>query len=109
MTWIVEYYINSRGESPVKKFLLEQDERTQQKVIDSINILIESGPFLKPPYMKKLDNDLYELRIKSTVAVRVFYSPKTGIYYLLHAFVKKTQKTPEKELSIALDRIKELI
>jgi len=49
------------------------------------------------------------LRIKSTVAVRIFYSPITGIYYLLHAFGKKTQKTPDKEMKIALDRIKELI
>lgn len=109
MSWRVEYYINQRGESPVKKFLSSQDERTQQKVIDAINILIESGPFLKPPYMKKLDKDLYELRIKSTVAVRVFYSPITGVYYLLHAFVKKTQKTPDREMKVALDRIKELI
>lgn len=109
MVWKVEYYVNRRGESPVKEFLAAQDERTQQKVVDSINILIESGPFLKPPYMKKLDRNLYELRIKSVVAVRVFYSPITGVYYLLHAFVKKTQKTPEREMKIALDRIKELI
>jgi len=108
MTWVVEYYINKRGESPVKKFLLEQDHRVKAKVLDAIDILIQSGPFLKPPYMKKLDKDLYELRIKSTVAVRVFYSPVTGTYYLLHAFVKKTQKTPNKELRIALDRRKEL-
>jgi len=109
MAWEVEYYIDRRGESPVREFLKEQDERTQQKVVDSINILIESGPFLKPPYMKKLEKGLYELRVKSSVAVRIFYSPITSVYYLLHAFVKKTQKTPEKELKIALDRIKELI
>jgi phage-related protein len=109
MVWKVEYYINRRGESPVKEFLKGQDERTQQKVVDAINILIDSGPFLKPPYMKKLEKSLYELRIKSTVAVRIFYSPVTGIYYLLHAFVKKTQKTPDREMKIALDRVKELI
>lgn len=109
MTWIVEYYVNRRGESPIKEFLSEQEPRVKAKVLDAIGILIESGPFLKPPYMKKLDKDLYELRIKSTVAVRVFYSPITGIYYLLHAFVKKTQNTPEKELKIAIDRIKELL
>ena len=109
MTWRVEYYLNQRGESPVKNFLQEQDKRVKAKVLDAIDILIESGPFLKPPYMKKLDKDLYELRIKSTVAVRVFYSPITGVYYLLHAFVKKTQKTPDREMKVALDRIKELI
>ena len=109
MAWRVEYYLNQRGESPVKNFLQEQDKRVKAKVLDAIDILIESGPLLKPPYMKKLDKDLYELRIKSTVAVRVFYSPITGVYYLLHAFVKKTQKTPDREMKIALDRIKELI
>jgi phage-related protein len=41
--------------------------------------------------------------------VRVFYCPKTEVYYLLHAFIKKTQKTPEKELKIAIDRMKELL
>lgn len=109
MTWRVKYYINRRGESPVKNFLLDQDPRVQAKVLDAIDILIESGPFLKPPYMKKLGKNLYELRIKSIVAVRVFYSPITGVYYLLHGFVKKTQKTPDKEMKIALDRMKELI
>jgi len=102
MTWIVEYYVNARGESPVKKLLLEQDPRVKAKVMDAIEISTKSGPFLKPPYMKRLLPNLYELRIKSTVVVRVFYSPIAGIYYLIHAFVKKIQKTPEKELKIAL-------
>ncbi|MBP9670553.1 type II toxin-antitoxin system RelE/ParE family toxin [Candidatus Woesebacteria bacterium] len=109
MTWKVEYYVNARGESPVKKLLLGQEPRVKAKVLDAIDILTKSGPFLKPPYMKKLLPNLYELRIKSTVAVRVFYSPITSIYYLVHAFVKKTQKTPERELKIALDRVRELI
>lgn len=109
MAWEVRHYISRRGQSPVQDFIESLDDRTQQKVLDSIAILRDSGPFLKPPYMKKLEVNLYELRVKSTVAVRIFYSPKTGIYYLLHAFVKKTQKTPDKELRVAIDRMKELI
>ncbi len=109
MTWEIRYYISKRGESPVQEFIESLDYRSQQKVIDSIDILAQSGPFLKPPYMKKLDKDLYELRIKSAVAVRVFYSPMTGFYYLIHAFVKKSQKTPDKELKIAIDRMKEML
>lgn len=93
----------------MQKFIESLDDRTQQKVLDSIVILRDSGPFLKPPYMKKLDANLYELRIKSAVAVRVFYSQKTGIYYLLHAFVKKTQKTPDKDFCVAIDRMNELL
>lgn len=85
------------------------EPRVRTKVSGAINLLTESGPHMMPPYMKKLLPNLYELRVKSKIAVRVFYSPKTGIYYLLHAFIKKTQKTPEKELKIAIDRMKELL
>lgn len=109
MAWEVKFYQNSRGEEPAKVLIMSLDLRTQQKVADSIAILKMSGPFLMPPYMKKLQQNLYELRIKSKVAVRVFYSPKTGVYYLLHAFVKKAQKTPDKELKVAIDRMKELL
>jgi phage-related protein len=109
MTWEVRHYVSKRGESPVQKFIESLDDRSQQKVLDSIAILRDSGPFLKPPYMKKLNANLYELRIKSAVAVRVCYSPITGIYYLLHAFVKKTQKTPDKDLHVAIDRMNELL
>jgi phage-related protein len=75
----------------------------------SIKILAEAGPFLKQPYMKKLLPNLYELRIKSSVAIRIFYSPRTNTYFLLHAFIKKTQKTPIRELKIAVDRMKQLL
>jgi len=109
MSWIIEFYLKPNGESPVQKVLDKLDQRTKTKVTDAIKILSESGPYLKPPYMKKLIPNLYELRIKSQVAVRIFYSPKTNRYYLLHAFIKKSDKTPLKELKIAIDRMKEII
>lgn len=109
MAWIIEFYKTSSGESPVQKFIDQLELKTQTKVADALAILNEVGPFLKPPYMKKLAPNLYELRIKSTVAVRIFYSPRTRRYYLLHAFVKKSTKTPLKELKIAIDRMKTLI
>ena len=109
MAWRVEYYHASRGTYPVKDFLISQERKVQLKVQSAIQILVQYGPYLKPPYMKKLATNLYELRIKSQVAIRIFYSPKSNSYILLHAFKKKTQKTPDKELRIALDRMKDLI
>ena len=109
MVWRVEFYQSKRGTYPVADFIGNQEKRVRQKVADSIKMLEEAGPFLMSPYMKKLLPNLYELRIKSKVAIRIFYSPRTGIYYLLHAFIKKSQKTPERELKIALDRMKEII
>jgi len=64
---------------------------------------------LKPPYIKKLQDKLYELRISGKVAIRILYTISNNEYYLLHAFKKKNQKTPSKELKIALDRMREII
>ncbi len=57
MAWEVRHYISKRGASPVQEFFESLDDRTQQKVLDSIAVLRDSGPFLKAPYMKKLERE----------------------------------------------------
>lgn len=108
-TWKVNFFQTARGDSPVKDFMKEQDETTYAKVISYIDLLEYSGPFLKPPYMKKLQDKLYELRISGKIELRILYTISKNEYYLLHVFKKKTPKTPAKELKIALDRIKKII
>ena len=85
------------------------DEATRAKVANSISLLTDYGPILRPPYIKKLQDKLYELRVSGKVAVRIFYTIVDGKYYLLHGFKKKTEKTPLKEIKTALDRMKMLI
>lgn len=109
MSWKVKFYQTARGECPVKKFVGEQEELTQAKIVHAIRLLANNGPYLKPPYIKKIYPKLYELRISGKIAVRVFYTVFNNEYYLLHAFKKKTEKTPKKELKTALDRMKEVI
>ncbi len=108
-TWKVRFFQTSRGDSPVEEFIKEQDETTYAKILNAAALLKNGGPFLKPPYIKKIQDKLYELRIFGAAAVRIFYTIKNEEYYLLHAFKKKSQKTPSKELKIAIDRMKELI
>lgn len=108
-TWKVRFFQTARGEYPIEEFIEEQDEPTSAKLVSAIELLETDGPFLKSPYIKKLRDKLYELRISGKIAVRVLYTIKDGEYYLLHAFKKKTQKTPAKQLKIAFDRIKEII
>ena len=108
-TWKVKFFQTARGDFPVKDFTEEQDQPTQTKIAHSIRLLIDYGPFLKPPDIKKLQDKLYELRIPGKRAVRIFYTMINGEYYLLHAFKKKSQKTPTKELKVAIDRIKEIL
>lgn len=79
------------------------------RILRSIEFLETAGPFLKPPYAKKISRNLYELRIKGRDEIRIFYTRANEDYVLLHAFKKKTQKTPRKEIGIAIDRMRELI
>lgn len=108
-SWKVNFFQTTRGDYPIKDFIEEQDKNTITRINLSIRLLIDYGPFLKPPDIKKLQDKLYELRISGNPSVRIFYTIIKGEYYLLHAFKKKSQKTPPKELKMAVDRIRKII
>lgn len=109
MAWKVYYFQTVRGDFPVKDFVEKQDHPIRGKIGGFIRLLINNGPHIGPPYCKKMQNNLYELRISGSIAVRIFYTMYNNEYYLLHAFIKKSQKTPPKEIETALDRMKKLI
>lgn len=109
MAWTVSFFQTARGDYPVQDFINKQDIPTQTKIASAIRLLIDYGPFLKPPYIKKLQDKLYELRISGKITIRVFYTIVNNEYYLLHVFKKQSQKTPSKEIKIALDRMKEIV
>ena len=72
MGWYVRFFQTTRGEYPVKKFIEEQDLPTIVNITHSIELLESYGPYLKPPYIKKLEDKLYELRISGKIAIRIF-------------------------------------
>lgn len=109
MTWNIKFFQTARGNYPVKEFIEKQDEVTYAKVLQATKLLASNGPFLKPPYIKKLQDKLYELRISGSVTLRIVYTIFNNEYYLLHAFKKKSQKTPVHEIKKAVDRMKEII
>jgi len=76
-----------------------------------IDFIEKYGPFLAGKYTKKLRRHLYELRITGKKQIRVLYTVQKKDIILLHAFQKKTPKTPSKEIktaSLRLDRISHL-
>ena len=62
------------------------------------------------PHVKHLDGKLWEMRLKGRDGIaRSLYVTATGRrVMILRSFVKKTQKTPRREINLALDRAKEL-
>ena len=72
--------------------------------------MMEYGPNLGLPHTDAFGGGLFELRLKGAEGIaRVFFCTlvKQEIV-MLHSFIKKTQKTPDKEIKIAKQRMKEL-
>lgn len=90
-------------------FIEEQEKSTQAKITHTVELLETYGYQLKSPYVKKIHDNLYELRITGKVAIRIFYALFKNEYHLLHIIKKKTQKLPTREMQTALDRLKEII
>jgi len=68
------------------------------------------GPDLGMPHTRAMGSGLFELRLKSAEGIaRVFYCTVVGRrIVMLHQFIKKTDKTPPRELDIARRRLKEV-
>lgn len=75
-----------------------------------VELLIEYGPNLRLPHSRTLGDGLFELRPRGRSGIgRAFYCFVIGRRVVaLHAFVKKTQQTPDRELRLARKRQKEL-
>lgn len=75
-----------------------------------VELLIDHGPDLRLPHSRAFGDGLFELRPKGRSGIgRAFYCFMLGKRIIvLHAFIKKSQQTPDKELKLARKRLKEL-
>jgi phage-related protein len=92
----------------IEQFILSLEKPTIARTIRTIDLLEEFGYKLGMPHSKKVEKNLFELRISSAQEVRIFYTFHKNLVILLYGFVKKSQKIPKKELLVALRRLKVL-
>ena len=100
----VKFYRNSKNNgSLIEKYIDNLNIKERTKVYKYIEVLRTNRGVLDEPYSRHIKDKIRELRI-------VFSSKRYRIFYftfinknivLLHAFLKKTQKTPVKEIKIA--------
>ncbi len=107
----VYFYKDGRGNYPVQELIKELNKKSQAKIAQYIELLKEHGPNLLRPYADQVKDKILELRIKTTDGnVRVFY-----FFFvehkiiLLHAFKKKTQELPEREIEQAKRNMEDFI
>ena len=105
MDWKIILFESVRGEKFVEQFIKKQNFSTVAKIAHTIDLLGKHGSFLGMPHAKKIDKKLYELRIRGKEEIRIIYGFVRKDIYLLHAFKKKSNKIPRKEIKIALDRM----
>ncbi len=96
-------YFNPKALKEIAKFPRE----VILKIDEAVKILERDGKLIEPT-AKKIDKELFEIRIKNQGQWRVLYaySIKKSIIVLI-AFQKKTQKLPQHYASLAHDRLKE--
>lgn len=102
----IYFYKAKDGSRPVADYIIELKSKTDKdsriklnKIQDYINALGEYGLQLREPYIKHLDGEIWELRpLRDRILFVAWYN---GSFVLLHQFMKKTQKTPAREIEKA--------
>lgn len=103
----LDFYKMENGKIPVQDFLYSLEPKLRAKAFRDIELLKNLGNELREPYVKPIKGNnnrgLYELRIKfSNDIARIFYFTYcNNKYILLHGFIKKSMKTPPKEIERA--------
>lgn len=102
--WDIDFYRTKDNVAPVEVFLKELDTKMRAKALHELKILEEFGTGLREPYSKLIQDGIFELRIKQSSNIsRIFYFFRSGNKIILtHGFIKKTQKTPKKEIEKAI-------
>ena len=105
----IEFYATADGKEVLADFLDSLPPKHQAKAFREIDLLEEFGSGLKEPYVKHIEGEIWELRIKfSSDISRIFYFTRNAeTIVLLHGFVKKTQKTPRSEIETAQKRLRD--
>ena len=99
----VDYYEDGCGRRPVEEFIDGLDVKMRAKVFGRLALLEEYGQKLGMPFSRHLEDGIYELRTPQgsnvTWVLCFFVAGERAI--LTHGFVKKTQKTPLREIERA--------
>jgi len=110
----VHFYKDRNGNEPVAEYIAElakkkdKDSRIKlNKIRDYIKALGCYGTQAGEPYVKHLEGEIWELRpLRDRI---LFVCRVGGSYVLLHQFMKKTQKTPAREIEKAKRELADII
>lgn len=105
----VAFFRSDSRNEPVRDWLLSLPKRDRKTIGDDILKVQYCWPIGKP-LVGNLGNGLWEVRsqLEKRIA-RVIFCVESATMVLLHGFIKKAQKTPPRELEVALKRKNQLL
>jgi phage-related protein len=108
----IKFYKDSlSGREPVADYICRLEERERNKVNKYLEFLRLSRGYLDEPYSRHLQGKIRELRVdfNNNYHRIIYFTYFNKTIILLHAFLKKSQKTPSKEKEIAWSRYLNII
>ena len=104
----VVFYRSSSGREPVRDWLRSLDDASKKTIGEDIKT-VQFGWPLGMPLVRSLGDGLWEVRCRLQDGIaRVLFMTSAETMVLLHAFIKKSQKTPTKDLNLARRRAAEI-
>ena len=104
----VVFYSTLGGRQPVREWMLDLDPTSEKAVREAIDTARLGWP-VGMPVARSLGNRLWEIRTKTQRGqARVLFVFHRSMMVLLHGFIKKTSKTPRREIELALKRSRAL-
>jgi phage-related protein len=107
-TLAVRFFRSSQGNEPVRDWLRSLSA-TDRKLVGEEIRTVQLGWPIGMPVVRKIDADLWEVRVRLKVGIaRVLFTVESQVALLLHGFIKKSQRIPADELHTAQVRLKQL-
>lgn len=105
MEFEIRYYSQT-----VLRDILELPDTLAARYVVLSRRMVSMGPNLGEPHTKAMGQGLFELRLKGSEGIaRVLYCTQVGRrIVVLHSFVKKSNRTPARELAVAVNRMQEV-
>lgn len=102
----VVFFMDGRGSAPVLQWLEKLPGKAMDKCLARLELLQQLGTRLGPPSVKPLRDGILELRVVSAGNhYRILFFHSGGkVIVLAHAFLKKTNAVPTREIETALRR-----
>ncbi len=102
----VRFFTTDGGTEPVRDWLRELSAIDRKTIGEDIKT-VQFGWPLGMPLVRKMDKDLWEVRINLEGRIaRVLFTVFARKIVLLHGFIKKSQATPKPDLDLAKDRMR---